>query len=68
MNIRDIMDKMKVVMNVAESLCKINGWKIERLDIQHYSHMDGMIQGYTGYMYINGKCIIIRGDGTFEYR
>ena len=61
------MENMNVIINVAKSLCKLNNWKVERLDIQQYSMMDGKFSGYTGYLYVNGKCLIIRGEGTFEY-
>lgn len=58
---------MKTLINVMNSLVKMNDWKVERFDIQHFNHGYG-IGGYVGYLYILGKnTLIIREDGSFEF-
>lgn len=57
---------MKTIYHIAMSLCSINDWEIKRLDIQKWQL--GEFEGYTGYLYVNDKIIMIRGDGTFEYK
>lgn len=60
--------KMHTVIKVMESLVEMNGWKVERFDIQHYKYSGG-IEGYVGYLDVEGKkTILIRGDGSFEYK
>ena len=59
---------MNTVIKVMESLTKMNGWTVARFDIQHYNY--NSIEGYVGYLDVNesDKCIIIRHDGSFEYK
>lgn len=61
------MKTYKNIFNVADSICEMFGLVMDRLDIQKYKV--GTIEGYCGYLYTeDGKTILIRGDGTFEYR
>ena len=58
---------MKTIINVMNSLVKMNDWKVERFDIQHFNIGYG-IDGYVGYLYILGKKTLkIREDGSFEF-
>ena len=60
--------KMATVIKVMESLVKFNNWKVERFDIQAFNYGHG-IEGYAGYLKVEGHdMIIVRGDGSFEYR
>ena len=61
-------DKLKTIMKVMESLVKMNGWTVERFDIQAFDYGHGCA-GYAGYLYTkeNKKHLIIRGDGSFEF-
>lgn len=58
--------RVKMMMNMSESIAKINGWVIARSDLQR--HTAGELVYYTLYMYydVNGeiKEIIIRNDCT----
>ena len=57
---------MMTVLKVFESLVKVNGWEIERFDMQHYRHGDN-IEGYAGWVYIKGdtRHLVIHHDGSF---
>ena len=57
------MKDVKMIFNIAVSFCEMNGYTMQRLDIQKY-HV-GSITGYAGYMYYDDKCIVIRNDGSF---
>lgn len=60
---------MDIIINTFKSLVKLNHWDIERFDIQSYSHLNGTITGYVGYVSIKGfkNDLIIRKDGSFEF-
>lgn len=61
--------KMIVVMQVMKSLVSMFGWTVLRFDVQSYNYGHG-IEGYAGYLDVEeleGKRIIIRSDGSFEY-
>lgn len=61
------MKSYKTIFNVANSVCEMFNLKMVRLDIQSFKM--GTIEGYVGYLDTDdGKTIIIRTDGTFEYR
>jgi len=59
---------MKTIINVAESLVKLNNWKLERLDLR-LNKLPG-IEFYSAYLDVKdgdkSKRILIRTDGTFE--
>ena len=62
---------MRTIMKIAESLVVMNHWRVERLDIQHYTHLKGEICGFVGYLDIRVdddviERIIIHDDGSFE--
>jgi len=59
--------KLNTVMKVFESLVKLNGWNVERFDIQ--AHNLSGFSGYAGFAYIKGysKQLVIRGDGSFGW-
>lgn len=61
-------NKMTTIIRVMESIVKMNGWKVERFDIQAY-HMAYGINEYVGYLTIEGKgqALRIREDGSFEW-
>lgn len=53
----------KMLINMAESISKINKWEIDRMDLQ--KHHAGDIVYYVLYVtYEGGKEIIIRSDCT----
>lgn len=59
---------MTTIIRVMESIVKMNGWKVERFDIQAY-HMGYGFDGYVGYLTVEGndKALRIRQDGSFEW-
>ena len=57
---------MKTIYRIATSLCDMNNWEIDRLDIQRWKLGD--FEGYVGYLYVNDNVIRIREDGSFEYK
>ena len=57
---------MKTIYRIATSLCDINNWEIDRLDIKRWKL--GEFEGYVCYLYVNDKVIRIREDGSFEYK
>ena len=65
---------MKTIYRIATSLCDMNNWEIDRLDIQRWKLGDiqrwklGDFEGYVGYLYVNDNVIRIREDGSFEYK
>ena len=60
---------MKTILNVAESLAKLNNWKIERLDLR-LNKLNG-IEFYSAYLDVEdsgkSKRILIREKGSFEF-
>lgn len=59
---------MSTIIKIMESLVKMNGWEVERFDIQAY-HFGNGIDGYVGYLTIKGepKTLLIRKGGSFEW-
>lgn len=59
---------MTTIIRIMESLVKINGWKVERFDIQAY-HAGYGFDGYCGYLTVDGidNQLRIRQDGSFEW-
>lgn len=59
---------METIINVMESLVKMNGWTVVRFDIQRYE-MGYDISGYNGFLDVKeeARTIRIRHNGTFEY-
>lgn len=59
---------MKTVMRVFESLVKLNGWEVERFDLQRNS-AKGIDDWYAGWLWIKGedRKLVIREDGSFEW-
>lgn len=60
--------KLQTIIRVMESLVKMNGWTVERFDIQAFDYGTG-VAGYAGYLDIkeNNERLIIRGDGSFSF-
>lgn len=61
--------KMFVVIEVMKSLVSMFGWTVLRFDLQSYNYGNG-IEGYAGYLDVEeleGRRVIIRSDGSFEY-
>lgn len=61
--------QMIVVMEVMKSLVSMFGWTVLRFDVQSYNYGNG-IAGYAGYLDVEeleGKRVVIRSDGSFEY-
>ena len=59
---------MKIIMNVMESLVTMNGWTVERFDIQRKEILGSEL--YTGFLTVKETAIndiMIREDGTFEF-
>lgn len=53
----------KMMLNMAESIAKINKWAIDRMDLQ--KHKAGDIEYYVLYVtYEGGNEVIIRSDCT----
>lgn len=61
--------QVKVVIEVMKSLISMFGWTVLRFDIQCYNYGHG-ISGYAGYLDVEeleGKRIVIRSNGSFDY-
>ena len=54
----------KIIANIAFSLCEINNWTMERLDIQKYEY-DSFV-GYSAQLITNEGIYLIGQDGTVE--
>lgn len=55
--------EVKMQLNMAESIAKINKWSIDRMDLQ--KHKMGDIEFYVVYVtYEGGREVIIRSDCT----
>lgn len=62
-------EQMIVVMEVMKSLVSMFGWTVMRFNVQTYNYGHG-IAGYAGYLDVEeleGKRVIIRSNGSFEY-
>ena len=59
---------MTTVINVALSLANMNGWVVDRLDVQKHTEKSINAEWYVAYMYCGSEVILIRDDGTFELK
>lgn len=64
---------MNKIYNIAESLIKLNGWRVLRLDIQRVENKTLDEFWYIGYLVIrtndgDREELIIRDNGEFEIR
>ena len=59
---------MKTILNVMESLVKINGWTVRRFDLQAYYHEEELV-GYAGFLDIEdaSRRLVIHDDGSFAW-
>lgn len=59
---------MMTVIEVFKSLVKLNGWEVERFDIQHYKYGEN-IEGYAGWVTIKDekRQLVIHSNGSFEW-
>lgn len=61
--------QMIVVMEVMKSLVSMFGWTVLGFDVQSYNYGNG-IAGCAGYLdmeELEGKRVVIRSNGSFEY-